>query len=105
MRASGTPCGIFFKDRRGIWLPLYGVSGRATSRSSPAGRVEPVQCLVIYDIGSDRVRRKIADICLDYGLERIQFSAFMGNLNATHQTELYRLLQRALGKERGKIQI
>jgi len=64
-----------------------------------------MQCLVIYDISSDRVRRKIADICLDYGLARIQFSTFMGNLGKTHQTELYRLLQRALGKSRGVIQI
>lgn len=64
-----------------------------------------MQCLVIYDISSDRIRGKIADICLDYGLARIQYSAFMGNLSATHQTELYRLLQRALGKERGSIQI
>ena len=64
-----------------------------------------MQCLVIYDIGSDRIRRKIADLCLDYGLARVQYSAYMGNLSATHQTELYRLLQRALGKERGTIQI
>ena len=64
-----------------------------------------MQCLVIYDICSDRVRRKIADICLDYGLKRIQYSAFMGDLNATHRTELYRLLQRVLGKNPGNIQI
>lgn len=64
-----------------------------------------MQCLVIYDISSDRIRQKVADHCLDYGLERIQYSAFMGNLSATHQTELYRVLQRALGKGRGRIQI
>ncbi|HWE60344.1 MAG TPA: CRISPR-associated endonuclease Cas2 [Chloroflexota bacterium] len=64
-----------------------------------------MQCLVIYDISSDRIRRKIADLCLDYGLARIQYSAFMGNLSVTHQTELYRLLQRALGRTRGNIQI
>lgn len=64
-----------------------------------------MQCLVIYDISSDRIRGKVSDICLDYGLARIQYSAFMGNLGTTHQTELYRLLQRALGKARGSIQI
>lgn len=64
-----------------------------------------MQCLVIYDISSDRVRAKIADICLDYGLERIQYSAFMGDLSGTHRTELYRLLQRAMGKARGSVQI
>ena len=64
-----------------------------------------MQCLVIYDISSDRIRTKVADLCLDYGLERVQYSAFMGKLSSTHQTELYRLLQRTLGKHRGNIQI
>jgi len=64
-----------------------------------------MQCLVIYDISNDRVRTKIADVCLDYGLARVQFSSFLGNLSGTHQTELYRRLQRTLGKEAGSIQI
>jgi len=64
-----------------------------------------MQCLVIYDISNDSVRRKVADLCLDYGLTRIQYSAFLGNLSTTHQTELYRRLQRTLGKRKGNIQI
>lgn len=64
-----------------------------------------MQCMVIYDISSDKVRTKVADICLDYGLVRVQFSAFLGNLSGTHQTELYRRLQRTLGKEEGVIQM
>ena len=31
---------------------------------------------VIYDIVKDRIRKKIADVCLDYGLKRIQYSSF-----------------------------
>jgi CRISPR-associated endonuclease Cas2 len=27
-----------------------------------------MRCLLIYDIPDDRVRQKIADACLDYGL-------------------------------------
>lgn len=64
-----------------------------------------MQCLVIYDIPDDRIRGKIADRCLDYGLERIQYSAFLGNLSPTHRTELYRVLERTLGKARGEIRI
>jgi CRISPR-associated protein Cas2 len=64
-----------------------------------------MQCMVIYDISSDRVRTKVADLCLDYGLVRVQFSAFLGNLSGTHQTELYRRLQRTLGTEAGAIQL
>ena len=42
-----------------------------------------MNCLLIYDIPDDRKRTKIADICLDYGLDRIQYSAFSGNIPAT----------------------
>ena len=38
--------------------------------------------LLVYDIPDDRKRTKIADACLDYGLDRIQFSAFLGWLLA-----------------------
>jgi len=33
-------------------------------------------CLVVYDIEDDRARTKISAACLDFGLERIQMSAF-----------------------------
>jgi CRISPR-associated protein Cas2 len=61
------------------------------------------RCLVIYDIVEDRVRGKVADICLDYGLSRIQYSAFVGNLSATHQRELLQKAQRRLGKTEGHV--
>lgn len=44
--------------------------------------------LLIYDIPNDRARMKVADACLDYGLDRIQYSAFYGQLSRTHQEEL-----------------
>ncbi len=34
--------------------------------------------LVCYDIENDRKRKKIADKLLEYGLERVQYSVFMG---------------------------
>ena len=37
------------------------------------------RCLVVYDISNTRVRTKIADLCLDYGLSRIQLSAYLGS--------------------------
>ncbi len=40
-----------------------------------------MRCLLIYDITHDGTRSKIADVCLDYGLERIQYSAFLGELS------------------------
>ena len=62
-------------------------------------------CLVVYDISHDGTRTKIADICLDYGLDRIQYSAFLGTLMRTHQEELMLKIKRQLGKREGNIQL
>lgn len=64
-----------------------------------------MNCLVVYDIPSDKKRNKIADICLDYGLERIQYSAFLGDLSHNQRDELMQKLKRTLGKEPGKIHL
>ena len=51
------------------------------------------------------LRTRIADICMDYGLERIQFSAFFGKLNRNRRQELALKLQNELGDETGRIRI
>jgi CRISPR-associated protein Cas2 len=61
------------------------------------------QVLVVYDITNDRVRAKIADACQDYGLDRIQFSAFTGQLSHNHQQELTLKLRHLLGDTTGVI--
>lgn len=35
---------------------------------------------VIYDISKNKNRKKVSDICKDYGLERMQKSAFWGTI-------------------------
>lgn len=35
---------------------------------------------VIYDISKNKNRKKISDLCKDYGLERVQYSSFLGTL-------------------------
>jgi CRISPR-associated protein Cas2 len=60
---------------------------------------------VIYDIPKDRVRSKIADACLDYGLRRIQYSAFRGEINSTRRGALEKKLRKELGDDEGKIEI
>jgi CRISPR-associated protein Cas2 len=64
-----------------------------------------MKCLVIYDIPDDKIRTKIADFCLDYGLDRIQYSAFIGDLSNNHQEELMLKLDRRLGKAPGRIDL
>ncbi len=60
---------------------------------------------VIYDIVKDRIRKKIADVCLDYGLKRIQYSAFLGHINATRRRALEKKLIEQLGTQAGKIEM
>jgi CRISPR-associated protein Cas2 len=55
-----------------------------------------MHCLVIYDIPNDRARQRVADACLDYGLQRIQYSAFAGNLSRAHQRALFGEITRRL---------
>lgn len=59
--------------------------------------------LLIYDIPDDNTRGKIADICLDYGLDRVQYSAFVGLLSTTHRDELMLKIRKKLGRRPGLV--
>jgi CRISPR-associated protein Cas2 len=75
-------------------------------KPSAVGRGSPeVSLILIYDIEDDKLRTRAADICLNYGLERIQFSAFFGKLNRNRRQELALRLQREFGNESGRIRI
>ena len=64
-----------------------------------------MQCILVYDIPDDGKRTKIAEACMDYGLDRIQYSAFVGPLLPTHQEELMLRIKQVLGKRPGNIQL
>ena len=64
-----------------------------------------MRCLLIYDIPDDNARTKVADVCLDYGLDRIQYSAFLGQLNRGLQEELLLRIQKRMGKKAGNVQL
>jgi len=64
-----------------------------------------MNCIVIYDIVEDKIRNKIADICLDFGLTRIQYSAFFGELTHNQKETLFKKAKRILGDKPGNIQI
>ena len=64
-----------------------------------------MHCLLVYDISDDKRRGKIADACLDYGLDRIQYSAFCGDISRNLQEELFLKAQTILGKKPGNIQL
>ncbi|HLH23126.1 MAG TPA: CRISPR-associated endonuclease Cas2 [Chloroflexota bacterium] len=62
-----------------------------------------MRCLVVYDIVVDRVRARVAEACLDYGLQRIQYSAFLGDLSHNRQAELLLRVRRELGRTEGHV--
>ena len=61
--------------------------------------------LLIYDITDDRARTRVADLCLGYGLERIQFSAFWGDLPRTLQEELLLKIRRVLQGKAAEVRL
>ncbi len=61
--------------------------------------------ILVYDISEDRTRTKIADVCLDYGLDRVQLSTFSGKLSRTNQDAIMLRIEELLGEGDGNIQL
>ncbi len=53
-----------------------------------------MKVLVVYDIASDSLRNKVAEILKDFGLVRIQKSAFIGYLTSQERKDLEKVLSR-----------
>lgn len=79
-----------------------------------AGVLRPVQVgagsptvsvLVMYDVENDRIRARLANACLDYGLERVQFSAFLGKINRNRRQELALRIQAEVGEDRARVRV
>jgi CRISPR-associated protein Cas2 len=51
-----------------------------------------LQVMVAYDITHNSARRKVSECCLDYGLDRQQYSLFVGQLRPTQ----LKMLRKAL---------
>jgi CRISPR-associated protein Cas2 len=66
-------------------------------------RGQDLLTFVVYDIEDDRIRLRIANACKDYGLERVQYSAFSGSLDSSRRSELFARLSDTLGREIGKV--
>ncbi|MCH8487666.1 MAG: CRISPR-associated endonuclease Cas2 [Candidatus Cyclonatronum sp.] len=45
-------------------------------------------CWVLYDIKNDRSRSKIAKVCLQTGLYRVQYSVFLGKIEKNDRDTL-----------------
>ncbi len=69
------------------------------------GRPGETLTYVFYDIEKDPIRNSAAKACKDFGLERTQFSGFIGYLSKNKREELAIRLRDSLGKNNGKILI
>lgn len=64
-----------------------------------------MKTLVIYDISDDRMREGLREHIRDYGLRRIQYSGFLGELNPHDRFVLSREVGRYLSSEQDSIYI
>lgn len=64
-----------------------------------------MKTLVIYDISDDNLRNAVSEVCKNFGLLRIQKSAFIGNLTSSRRKELRDKLKEVLGDANGNIQL
>lgn len=55
-----------------------------------------MRLITIYDISGDPLRNKVANRLKDYGMKRIQYSAFYGNLSVEQREELQEYLENLL---------
>lgn len=79
-------------------------AGILQPRQVGAGAPE-VCVLVLYDVEDDRIRTRVAETCLNYGLERIQYSAFLGKINRNRRQELSLRLLEEVGGENARLRI
>lgn len=61
--------------------------------------------MVIYDVSNDKERGKLAEICLDFGLERVQKSVFLGELGDSLRRKLILELREKIPQREFNLQI
>jgi len=58
---------------------------------------EELVLYVFYDIQNGRIRSRVGELCKDYGLKRIQNSAFSGSLPLRHRNMLFAEIKKIIG--------
>lgn len=59
--------------------------------------------LIVYDVEEDAVRRKLANMLLDMGGERIQYSAFKIELERAELAALMENIRKAVGSGKARV--
>ncbi|MBS7630107.1 CRISPR-associated endonuclease Cas2 [Candidatus Bathyarchaeota archaeon] len=64
-----------------------------------------MKTLVIYDISNDKKRNDLMEYLLDYGLNHIQYSGFLGEINPHDRFVLSKEVEKYLSSDRDSIYI
>ncbi|MGQ9680607.1 MAG: CRISPR-associated endonuclease Cas2 [Candidatus Bathyarchaeia archaeon] len=64
-----------------------------------------MKTLVIYDISEDKKRTSLMEYLLDYGLNHIQYSGFLGEINPHDRFVLSKEVEKYLSSSRDSIYI
>ena len=62
---------------------------------------EAMYTIVVFDVSCDKARRKLGEMCLDYGLVRFQWSAFDGEMTRNRREELFDRASELLSQAEG----
>lgn len=60
---------------------------------------------VLYDIENDKARTKVAKVCKQAGLYRVQFSCFLGTLDAHQKDTLSLQINALIDEEKDRIYV
>ena len=60
---------------------------------------------VMYDIEKDKARTKVAKYCKQAGLYRVQYSVFLGTVNANEKDELQLKIAAEINEDKDKVYI
>jgi len=60
---------------------------------------------VLYDIEKDKARTKVAKFCKQAGLYRVQYSCFLGTVNANELDSLQLQIEELINKDKDKVYI
>jgi len=62
-------------------------------------------CWVLYDIKNDRARAKIAKACEQAGLYRVQYSVFLGSIEANEKDTLQLQIEELMNEKHDSVYI
>ena len=62
-------------------------------------------CWVMYDIKKDKVRTKVSKICEQTGLERVQYSVFLGTVNPNSKDTLELMIKELINPKTDSVYI